>query len=480
MPITTLDGRANETYLSFTGKELATTANRRTRETAMQAINLATVETMLSNAIRNGRGPWDAFWELALTHTVNGEEFHTLASVVKRSIVANAILAATVVPEPVTMQPRTVAERETADNLARQAAKEERAAFIASKGYNADVAERLNGEAKPGELETERRDVVQTVFPRIDVAKHVNTFSCYHGETLHVVSTYRTFRDTSPVPERTQEAETAKERKARLRAERANPFLDGGRKERKPTGKATCEPLFTFGERETDGFSRTIALRYLSKRMVYSPRSVVKGKETAPVAGKVKASKGSSSQAKIAFYRASDIEDTIQEAFILFHLACEFRTHGTLPDGFGEREAKQIVRIARNHSGNRLYDTCYACREAKNNMTRARFAERKRLDILAARMKAREDAERGAANRFYDDELEELLTLARTHGTHDARELAPLMTRTLASGERVQGVSLATVYNVLERVRVRCLKQEANDERKRLERILDTFASYGV
>jgi len=446
----------------------------------MNAINLATVETLLASAIRNGAQPWDAFWELSQAYTVNGDEFHTLASCVKRSIVANATLAATVVPEPVAMQPRTVEERQQAENAERQRTREERANAIAVQGFSAEVMERLNAEPATGELETERRDISQTVFPRIDTVKHVNTFSCYHGETLHVVSTYRTFRDTSPVPERTQETETAKERKARLRAERANPFLDGGRKERKPTGKATCEPLFTFGERETDGFSRTIALRYLSKRMVYSPRAVAKGKETAPVAGKVKASKGSSSQAKLAFYRAGDIEDTIQDAFILWHLACEFRANGTLPDGTGEREAKQIVRIARNHSGNRLFDTCYVCREAKNNMTRARHAERKRLNVLAARMKAREDAERSAGNRFYDDELEQLLSLAREHGTHDAKELAPLMTRTLADGSRVQGVSLATVYNVLERVRVRCLRQEALAERKRLERILDTFASYGV
>jgi hypothetical protein len=443
----------------------------------MNAINLATVETLLASAIVNGSEPWDAFWELALTYTVNGEEFHTLASCVKRSIVANATLAArslaTLASEPATLNPRTVAERETADNLERQRTREERANAIAVAGFSAEAMERLTQEAKPGELETERRDITQTVFPRIDIVKHVNTFSCYHGETLHVVSTYRTFRDTSPVPERTEAKETAKERKERLRAERANPFLDGGRKERKPTGKATCEPLFTFGERETDGFSRTIALRYLSKRMVYSPRSVAKGKETAPVAGKVKASKGSSSQAKVAFYRASDIEDTIQEAFILYHLACEFRKSGTLPDGFGEREAKQVIRIAANHSGNRLFDTCYSCREAKNNMTRARHAERKRLNVLAARMKAREDKERSQANRFYDAELEELLTLAREHGTANAKELAPLM-----NGGK--GVSLATVYNVLERVRARCLRQEAMAERKRLERIADTFASYGV
>jgi len=473
----------------------------------MNALTLANVETLLASAIRNGSEPWEAFWELAKTSTVNGEEFHTLASVVKRSIVANARLAATVIPEPVTMKPRTVEERQQDENAERQRTREERANAIAVAGFSAEAMERLNGEAKPGELESERRDIVQTVFPRIDVQEHTNTFSCYHGDTLHVVSTYRTFRDTSPVPERTEAKETAKERKARLASERANPFLDGNSRVKlsddiandiilkrnamtgkivrksngtkpvkKPMGRATCEPLFTMGERDTDGFSRTIALRYLSKRMVYSPIAVAKGKEDAPVAGKVKASKGSSSQAKIAFYRASDIEDTIQEGFILWHLACEFRKSGTLPDGIGEREAKQLIRIAKmqdESKGNRLYDTTYAVREAKNNLTRARHAERKRLDVLAMKMQAREDKERSQANRFYDAELEELLTLAREHGTANAKELAPLM-----NGGK--GVSLATVYNVLERVRVRCLRQEAMAERKRLERIADTFASYGV
>ena len=502
-----LDGRANVTYLSFTGRTFATNGTGH-GETTMQAITIATVETMLTQAIRNGSSPWDAFWELGLTHTVNGEEFHTLAGCVKRSIVGNATIAATAIPETVTMQPRTVEQREADDVAERAAKQEQRAATIAELGFDATVMERLQAAPKLAELETGRRDIAQVVFPRIDVAKHVNTFSCYHGEPLQIVSTYRYKQDNSPVPERAEETETAKDKKARLRAENARPFLDGNSRikwsddvandiivkrnamtgklvrksngmkpARKPMGQATCEPLFCAGERETDGFSRTMAIRYLSKRMVFSPRAVAEGKENGPEAGHVKASKGSSSQAKIAFYRASDIEDTVQEAYILWHVACEFRKGGELPTD--ERAAKQIQRIARmqeESKGNRLYDTCYVCREAKNNMTRARHAERKRLNVLAARMVARENAERGHANRFYDDELEQLLALARQHGTTDAKTLATLM----VNRDGTQGVSLATCYNVLERVRQRCLRQEAMAERKRKERIADVFADHGV
>lgn len=200
---------------------------------------------------------------------------------------------------------------------------------------------------------------------------------------------------------------TAKERAARVKHDKLNPYADKGRKSRRATGQATCEPLFTMGERDTDGFSRTIALRYLTKRMVFRPRGNAKGKEDAPIT--VKARKTSSSRHSTAFYVASDIEDIIQDAFVLYMTGC--------------KETGEKLY----NSGNRLHDTCNACRDAKNAFTRRQWKERKRLDILAAKMKAREDKERSKANRVYDAELEQLLDAVRTHGTNNAAELALIL-----------------------------------------------------
>ncbi len=210
---------------------------------------------------------------------------------------------------------------------------------------------------------------------------------------------------------------TAKERAARVKHDKLNPYADKGRKSRRATGQATCEALFTFGERfddefigprkREDGFSRTIALRYLTKRMVFRPRGNAKGKEDAPTT--VKARKTSSSRHSTAFYVASDIEDIIQDAFILYMT--------------GRKETGEKLY----NSGNRLHDTCNACRDAKNAFTRRQWKERKRLDILAAKMKAREDKERSKANRVYDAELEQLLDAVRTHGTNNATELASIL-----------------------------------------------------
>ncbi len=334
-------------------------------------------------------------------------------------------------------------KREQQENAARQAAREQRAAYIASVGYDASVSARVNGPNAAREQEAETgRAIVQTVFPRIDIVKHENRASLFAFDGVIIAPPVaRIHPDTRPDTGRIEAALTAKEKKAAREHDKKNPYLDGrlpkrddeiandiilkrnektgkmmkksnGAPKRKQLGAPTCEALFTMGEKETDGFSRTIALRYLCKRMVFAPRSNAKGKEAAP--RKLKERKTSSSQHKTPLYIASDIEDIIQDAFLLW------------------QEGRKQTGEKKYATGNKLHDTCDACRDARRNVMRAKHKEKKRIDILAARMKEREDKERGIAARFDNwldgkSELSELMDAAREHGTTNAIQLAEIL-----------------------------------------------------
>ena len=208
---------------------------------------------------------------------------------------------------------------------------------------------------------------------------------------------------------------------------------NGSSLKRKPN-LVTCEPLFTHGEKSEDGFSRTIALRYLSKRMVFHPRSPSEGKENAPT--KLKDRKTSSSRHHTAFYVASDIEDLIQDAFVLW--STELTKEGKSP----------------YRSGNTLHDICNACKRARNLFMRAKHKAAKRLDMLKLRMQSREDKERGYAARYdaWLDGVSELDTLCqaiREHGASNQRELANAL-----------GISAGELCKRLQRLRARTERAE--------------------
>lgn len=180
--------------------------------------------------------------------------------------------------------------------------------------------------------------------------------------------------------------------------------------------RITCEPLFCLGDGEQQGFSRTIAIRYLSKRMVYAPKGNAKGHEDAPLT--VKARKTSSSRHAMPWFHASDVEDLVQEAFTIWAMGAIKRT------------------------GNRLIDTCNACRRAHTTLTRQRQRERKALDVVAYSSQTAEHAERSKRNRTWDDDVEALLSVARLHGCYDQRQLAEAL-----------GISEGEVSKRLSRIR---------------------------
>lgn len=314
----------------------------------------------------------------------------------------------------------------------------------------------------------------------IDKVKHINTFTCYHGESLQVYHGVLRFHECDALKERL--ADALKERLAdtpddvceRCQAERKalkegisckvktahTCYADAEKKTRdskgeyRPTGKATCEALFCHGEKDEDGFSRTIALRYLSKRMVFQPKSNAKGIDapegTSPLPKTARAAKTSSSRHNFAFYVASDIEDTIQEAATLYRMAVLVNAGkdswtaseaATIAE-LDKKERKRIERIARNLEGNRLHDTCAVCQQAKQVLTRARHAERKRIALvdnkgrkttfgLVAMMRAhrQETQERSKANVIadYGPELQELMDAVTMHGTENIKQLAEVL-----------------------------------------------------
>lgn len=279
----------------------------------------------------------------------------------------------------------------------------------------------------------------QVVFPQIDKVKHVNAASLFaFAGVIIAPPVARVHADEREGTGRVEPTLTAKERKERAEHERANPYLDGklpkrddeiandiivkrnektgkmmrksnGAPKRKRLGEPTCEALFTKGEKETDGFSRTIALRYLCKRMVFAPRSNAKGKAAAPA--KQRERKTSSSRHAVPLYIASDIEDIIQDAYILW------------------QEGRKLTGEKKYATGNRMHDTCDACRDARRNVMRTKHTEKKRIDVLAARLKQREDKARGIEAQYDNwldgkSELAELMDAVREHGTENAVELA--------------------------------------------------------
>jgi hypothetical protein len=208
-------------------------------------------------------------------------------------------------------------------------------------------------------------------------------------------------------------------------------------------------------------------------------------KQEASEPTKLKDRKTSSSQAKLSLYLASDIEDTIQEAFSLYQMASlhiagrdSWTTKQTeRMDSLSKQEAQTVATLAKHRTGNRAWDTFAACQRAKNLMTRARQKERRRLNVLAMRMKAREDKERGLRSRFdswFDGahELDALLDAVAKHGYENQKKLAEV----LGIRPDVLCRQLASLRMRLEREEAR-LAAKANAERLEAFRDWETITA---
>ncbi len=386
------------------------------------------------------------------------------------------------------MERKTLAPfgREERDNALRYA----RAGFPTVPTFKAERVCPCKATCTCGTSLAAERDtlITQEVFPQIDVAKHVNTFSCYHGESLPVYHGILRYKVAPGVAPTEHFAETPEDKCERCAAERKAKkegractvnishtcYADNGRKsldskgEYRPTGAATCEALFTQGEKEEDGFSRTIALRYLQKRMVFSPKSNAKGKEKATVS--LKRGRTSSAKHATSFYNASDIEDTIQEAAAFYRLTVLIKkgkdswteSEAAVIDALPKEERNTVERLARAQDGNRLHDTTSACQQARQLMMRKRYNERKRVAefgpdgkrttyglMAMVRAHRQETMERSRANRFYDAELDSLLAAVQVHGYESQKLLAVVL-----------DISAGELCKRLARLRERCEREE--------------------
>jgi len=479
----------------------------------METITLAALENAIANMVNYGCGAWDAFHTLATRYIVDGAELHSLPSCVKRSVVANAkaiqqeresakhatILAALAKPIPLALATDAI-----------HVGANENTSKCSCSGRDGRC---ICGPQEKGATKAEQG--TQTVFPHVDTETFQGTFvpcelerakvrklgNCFYGETLYIHHGNRRYLagDTRKGTGERETPLTKEERKARLLWERNNPYLDGNSVRLRPvsltravrteeklsakkpldtkgnyksSGKATCEPLFLAGEKEQDGFSRTIAYRYLSKRVVFAPRSRATGTQDAPETQK---GHGSSSAHIVPFFGACDIEDMIQEGYLLYHVARLLtQDAGTLTQGqrmqldnMTKRELRRVTRISRVLRGNRLADTCYCVREAKAKLIWERRKNANKLNVLAQRIASRETQERSILNRQYDDSLASLLTVAREHGTHSSKELATAL-----------GIPQSTLSERLTAIREKTEQAERKSVARRAERIADVYASH--
>lgn len=201
--------------------------------------------------------------------------------------------------------------------------------------------------------------------------------------------------------------------------------------ERGNKNRVTCPALFTHGETDKDGFSRTIALRYLTKRIVYaSGRS--KGKAETKTQNEGKAS---SSQHSPKWCAAHEIEDIAQNAFIIYW---EQRAEGKLHN-------------------DTLRDTTRACRTALTLALRAR--QRANMDTIQYSARQNMIAERSKANAT----LKDLPCLAQelVNAASQATELRG------ATGKLLVQESLAHHYGIT----TRAIRKRITKAREQLETV---------
>ncbi len=141
--------------------------------------------------------------------------------------------------------------------------------------------------------------------------------------------------------------------------EQREKYAERGNKDR-----VTCPALFCHGEREQDGFSRKLALRYISSRVIFGKGS--KGKGKAPETVKTQnAEKVSSARHGFNFSVACYVEDIAQEAFILWATERKPATD--------ENTVKYAERLQCTlEQAKRYQDTVNACRKALTSFLRAK------------------------------------------------------------------------------------------------------------
>ncbi len=428
----------------------------------MENVSLLMLETIIANCMTYGMGPWDALWSVATRYNIDGDDIAQLPKSVLRSIVANAkaireervrVREAIVreqfkkhIPIPANVVPYNPMVSSGSECPKVRATDGKRLytpcncetcrVQWSASSWADEMANKTDGVA----TEVTKIPYAPRMVKPSDVSAKVD--ATYHEKLgvmvnpKHVIKETRfAFNETyfayrlndrrkhadgvaDPV-ERTPDDVCVKCQMERKPKDELNEkerrrmvrlphtcFLDKGSKLKRPTGP--CEKLFLRGERKSDGFSRTIALRYLQRRMVFNTTGHAKGK--ADPANTVRGSKTSSSKHSPAFASASDIEDVINDAYVLF-LSGEI----TL-------------------SGNKLRDTCNCCRRARTTLMRGRHRDRIEFvadyaaDLDANGHRPGAMSARDIANRFYTDdsdpELTALMLHVREHGFADQKTLA--------------------------------------------------------
>lgn len=210
--------------------------------------------------------------------------------------------------------------------------------------------------------------------------------------------------------------------------------------------KVTNARLFCRGDKETDSFSRTMALKYLAKRMVHAKRSNAKavGRPLVDAAsllgsqqsGPIKASKalpmgkepkrtGKASsashdakvssnakhykQAKASAFCASDVEDVVNDAWVVFTTGESIGVDG------------KVWKLTL--TGNRLHDTCNACRLALQRWQRETYKQT--LDIVHYEYQERQNDYRGDINVILRaEDVQRMLDVVRVTGSVEQATIA--------------------------------------------------------
>ena len=226
--------------------------------------------------------------------------------------------------------------------------------------------------------------------------------------------------------------------------------------------RITCRALFCRDDK--DSFSRSIAINYLAKRMVFSPKSNATGKkEPGQVTfrkadgvqvkerskdglGTLKSRKTSSNRHAMPMCMATDIEDIVNEAYLI---------HST--DGV---HGGWLFR----KTGNTLIDTVRACRMAHLQWQRAEFKRRQAIETVAykADLEARGHTigkmnERSRLTAALGKDFDSLVQVVEREGTAEQIVLAKSL-----------GISQATVSRRLQGLRTMSEAHAARDESGRV------------
>lgn len=237
-----------------------------------------------------------------------------------------------------------------------------------------------------------------------------------------------------------------------IRQSKKNGELDVVAHNQVARNKITNDRLFCVDDKETDPFSRTIAVRYLASRMVFLRRSNAKGKKIVdgkPV-GTQRSNKTSSAQhdakvssnakhyeaSKASAFRASDVEDVVNDAWIIF------KTGGSIAVVDGKESVWKLTL-----TGNRAWDTMNACRMALQRWQRTTY--RQTMDIVQVHRQDDEDRERGDINVILRaDDVAKMLDVVRVTGDAKQEDIA-----------RCLGVSQQAVSKRFAQLRRRILNE---------------------